>query len=81
MDRLSSERYITAFSKNAAPVLRVSDGATVCIAAKDCYMDNLRAENDPRGAAKGPAIGCNPASGCCACLAQSRCQARTRGTS
>ena len=63
MDRLSSERYITAFSKNAAPVLRVSDGATVCIAAKDCYMDNLRAENDPRGAAKGPAIGCNPASG------------------
>ncbi len=63
MDRLSSERYITAFSKNAAPVLRVSDGATVCIATKDCYMDNLRAENDPRGAAKGPAIGCNPASG------------------
>ena len=63
MDRLSSERYITAFSKSAAPVLRVSDGATVCIATKDCYMDNLRAENDPRGAAKGPAIGCNPASG------------------
>ena len=63
MDRRSSERYITAFSKSAAPVLRVSDGATVCIATKDCYMDNLRAENDPRGAAKGPAIGCNPASG------------------
>lgn len=63
MDRLSSERYITAFSKNAAPILRVSDGATVRIATKDCYMDNLRAENDPRGAAKGPAIGCNPASG------------------
>ena len=63
MDRLSSERYITAFSKSAAPILRVSDGATVRIATKDCYMDNLRAENDPRGAAKGPAIGCNPASG------------------
>lgn len=63
MDMLSSERYITAFSKSAAPVLRVSDGATVRIATKDCYMDNLRAENDPRGAAKGPAIGCNPASG------------------
>ena len=63
MDRLSSERYITAFSKSAAPVLCVSDGATVRIAAKDCYMDNLRAENDPRCAAKGPAIGCNPASG------------------
>ncbi len=63
MDRLSSERYITAFSKNAAPVMHVQDGATVRIATKDCYMDNLRAENDPRGAAKGPAIGCNPASG------------------
>ncbi len=63
MDTLSAERYITAFSKNAAPILRVSDGATVRIATKDCYMDNLRAENDPRGAAKGPAIGCNPASG------------------
>ncbi len=63
MDTLSAERYITAFSKNAAPILHVSDGATVRIAAKDCYMDNLRAENDPRGAAKGPAIGCNPASG------------------
>ena len=63
MDKLSSECFITAFSKNAAPVLRVSDGATVRIATKDCYMDNLRAENDPRSAAKGPAIGCNPASG------------------
>lgn len=63
MDMLSSERYITAFSKNTAPILRISDGATVRIATKDCYMDNLRAENDPRGAAKGPAIGCNPASG------------------
>lgn len=36
MDMLSSERYITAFSKSAAPVLRVSDGATVRIATKDC---------------------------------------------
>lgn len=63
MDTLSAERYITAFSKNAAPVMHVQDGATVRIATKDCYMDNLRAENDPRGAAKRPAIGCNPASG------------------
>ena len=63
MVTLSSERFITAFSKNAEPVLHVADGTTVCIATKDCYMDNLRAANDPRGAAQGPAIGCNPASG------------------
>ena len=63
MYTLSSERYITAFSQNAEPVLRVHDGAAVRIATKDCYMDNLRAVNDPRGAAAGPAIGCNPASG------------------
>lgn len=63
MYTLSSDRFITSFSKRAAPALRVEDGATVRIATKDCYMDNLRAENDPRGAAKGPAIGCNPASG------------------
>ena len=63
MYTLSGERYITAFSQSAEPVLRVHDGASVRIATKDCYMDNLRAENDPRGAAAGPAIGCNPASG------------------
>ena len=63
MYTLSSDRFITSFSKSAAPALRVEDGATVRIATKDCYMDNLRAENDPRGAARGPAIGCNPASG------------------
>ena len=63
MYTLSSDRFITSFSKRAAPALRVEDGATVRIATKDCYMDNLRAENDPRGAARGPAIGCNPASG------------------
>jgi len=63
MIHLDDSAYITAFSKNARPVLRVPDGAMVRIRTKDCYMNNLRAENDPRGEAAGPAIGCNPATG------------------
>ena len=63
MYTLNDSSFITVFSKNAAPVLTVPDGATVRIRTKDCYMNNLRAENDPRGAADGPARGCNPATG------------------
>ncbi|MBR3503366.1 MAG: acetamidase/formamidase family protein [Clostridia bacterium] len=63
MFTLSDEKYITAFSAENEPVLRVPDGATVAVATQDCYMNNLRAANDPRGEAKGPAIGCNPATG------------------
>ncbi len=63
MYTLSDEKYITAFSADAEPVLRVPDGATVAVKTQDCYMNNLRAENDPRGAANGPAVGCNPATG------------------
>ncbi len=63
MYTLSDDRFITAFSADAEPALRVPDGATVAIRTKDCYMNNLRAENDPRGAASGPAVGCNPATG------------------
>lgn len=63
MFTLSDDKYITAFSAEAVPVLRVPDGATVAVKTQDCYMNNLRAENDPRGAAKGPAVGCNPATG------------------
>ena len=60
---LSDEKYITAFSGDAAPVLRVPDGATVSVKTQDCYMNNLRAADDPRGPASGPAVGCNPATG------------------
>lgn len=63
MYTLTDAAFITAFSKNAAPVLTVPDGATVRIRTKDCYMNHLRAENDPRGEAAGPALGCNPATG------------------
>lgn len=63
MYTLTDDRFITAFSKDAVPVMSVPDGAVVRIRTKDCYMNNLRAENDPRGAADGPAIGCNPATG------------------
>ncbi|MBQ8954129.1 MAG: acetamidase/formamidase family protein [Clostridia bacterium] len=63
MYTLSDDKYITAFSAEAAPALMVPDGATVAVKTQDCYMNNLRAENDPRGEAKGPAIGCNPATG------------------
>ena len=60
---LSDEKYITAFSGDAVPVLYVPDGATVSVKTQDCYMNNLRAADDPRGPAPGPAIGCNPATG------------------
>lgn len=63
MYTLSDEAYITAFSAAAKPVLTVPDGATVRIRTMDCYMNNLRAQDDPRGEAPGPAIGCNPATG------------------
>ena len=63
MYNLNDDSYITAFSKNASPVLTVPDGSIIRIRTKDCYMNNLRAENDPRGEAAGPAIGCNPATG------------------
>jgi amidase len=60
---LDDSRYITAFSKDAEPVLSVSDGAVVRVRTIDCYMNNLREENDPRGAAKGAVNSCNPATG------------------
>ncbi len=60
---LDDSRYITYFSKDAEPVLSVPDGATVRIRTIDCYMNNLRAENDPRGEAPGPVNSCNPATG------------------
>lgn len=63
MLELNDRAYITAFSKEAKPVLTVPDGATVRIRAIDCYMNNLRAENDPRGEAPGPVNSCNPATG------------------
>ena len=46
---LNDQNWIDAFSKDAKPVLTVPDGATVRIRTIDCYMNNLRAENDPRG--------------------------------
>ncbi len=63
MYTLDDAQFITAFSCDAQPALTVPDGATVRIRTKDCYMNNLRAENDPRGAASGSAVGCNPATG------------------
>jgi len=63
MYNLNDDAFITAFSKNASPALTVPDGSIIRIRTKDCYMNNLRAENDPRGEAAGPAIGCNPATG------------------
>ena len=63
MYTLSDDKYITAFSADAAPALRVPDGATIAVKTQDCYMNNLRAQDDPRGPAAGPAIGCNPATG------------------
>ena len=60
---LSDSHVITAFSADMTPALTVPDGSTVIFHTQDCYMNNLRAENDPRGAAKGPAVGCNPATG------------------
>ncbi len=61
--QLDDTSIITAFSKDAKPVLTVPDGAIVRIRTMDCYSNNLRAENDPRGAAPGPVNSCNPASG------------------
>ena len=63
MYHLNDEAVIEAFSRDLAPVLRVEDGATIRISTKDCYRNNLRADNDPRGAASGGKIGSNPASG------------------
>ena len=63
MYHLNDEAFIEAFSKEHAPVLRVEDGATVRILTKDCYRNNLRADNDPRGAASGTKTGSNPATG------------------
>ena len=63
MYTLSDDKYITAFSADAAPALRVPDGATIAVKTQDCYMNNLRVQDDPRGPAAGPAIGCNPATG------------------
>lgn len=60
---LDDRSYITAFSGEARPVLTVPDGAVVRIRTIDCYMNNLRAENDPRGEAPGPVNSCNPATG------------------
>lgn len=60
---LNDQAYITAFSQNVRPVLTVPDGATVRIRTIDCYMNNLRAENDPRGEAPGPVNSCNPSTG------------------
>ena len=60
---LNDQNWIDAFSKDAKPVLTVPDGATVRIRTIDCYMNNLRAENDPRGEAPGPVNSCNPATG------------------
>jgi len=60
---LSDDTFITAFSAAAEPVLRVPDGAVIAVKTRDCYMNNLRAPDDPRGPASGPAVGCNPATG------------------
>ena len=60
---LDDSAFITAFSKDAQPVLTVEDGAIVRIRTIDCYSNNLRADNDPRGAAPGPVNSCNPATG------------------
>ena len=60
---LDDSAFITAFSKDATPVLTVEDGAIVRIRTIDCYSNNLRAENDPRGAAPAPVNSCNPATG------------------
>lgn len=60
---LDDSSFITAFSKEAKPILTVPDGATVQIRTKDCYSNGLRAENDPRGEAPCPCNSCNPATG------------------
>ena len=60
---LDSTHVVTAMAADMIPALRVPDGAVICAQTQDCYMNNLRAENDPRGAAPGPAVGCNPATG------------------
>lgn len=63
MKTLSCEQYITAFSAHAEAQVHLPDGETVRLLTKDCYMDNLRSQNDPRGAAAGAPVGCNPATG------------------
>lgn len=63
MYHLDDTHYITYFSKDMKPVLSVPDGAVVRVRTIDCYMNNLRAENDPRGAAPGAVNSCNPATG------------------
>ena len=63
MYTLNDDRTITAFSADAQPVLRVPDDAEIAIRTKDCYSNNLRVENDPRGEAHGSSAGCNPATG------------------
>ena len=60
---LDDSAFITAFAKDLTPVLTVPDGAVVRIRTIDCYSNNLRADNDPRGAAPGPVNSCNPATG------------------
>ena len=60
---LNDQSFITAFSKDIASVLTVQDGDIVRIRTIDCYSNNLRAENDPRGEAPGPVNSCNPATG------------------
>ncbi len=63
MTTLSRAQYITRFDKNMTPAVRLQSGETLCLETQDCYMDNLRAPHDPRGAAPGQPIGCNPATG------------------
>lgn len=63
MYRLDDASFITAFSQDMKPVLSVPDGATVRIRTIDCYSNNLRAEDDPRGPAPAPVNSCNPATG------------------
>ena len=60
---LDDTRYVTALSADMEPALTVPDGAVVRVKTQDCYMNNLRAEDDPRGPAPGEAVGCNPATG------------------
>ena len=60
---LDDSSFITAFAKGLKPVLTVPDGAMVRIRTMDCYSNNLRADNDPRGEAPGPVNSCNPATG------------------
>jgi len=60
---LDDSSFITAFAKGLKPVLTVPDGAMVRIRTMDCYSNNLRAEDDPRGEAPGPVNSCNPATG------------------